>query len=281
MQSEYRKSKKTFVILVIILSVLIVILFFVSMSVGRYRIPFSDVIKYFTGQTIPELSTRVITYLRLPRTLLAALVGCALAVSGAIYQSAFNNKLVSPDLLGVSSGASVGACFAILFGLSGVFISLFSFAMGFLAVILTVLIAKIFKNKSLVIDMAKSLSESDFVLRELAAEEVRKEKYSDYPSRLNCMFLSEKREVALENLKTFYQKGFGTHFQAIAVKLEGRLFYARSKGLQRNGSSYGEYLRIADEYWSQDQNSTEEVKEILFEGKAEVVEIMEEYKIER
>ena len=151
MQSEYHKSKKTFIILVLILSALIVILFFVSMSVGRYRIPFSDVIKYFTGQAIPELSTRVITYLRLPRTLLAALVGCALAVSGAIYQSAFNNKLVSPDLLGVSSGASVGACFAILLGLSGVFISLFSFAMGFIAVILTVLIAKIFKNKSNVV----------------------------------------------------------------------------------------------------------------------------------
>ena len=62
MQSEYRKSKKTFVITVIILSVLIVILFFVSMSVGRYRIPFSDVIKYFTGQTVPELSARVIAY---------------------------------------------------------------------------------------------------------------------------------------------------------------------------------------------------------------------------
>ena len=83
------------------------------------------------------------------------------------------------------------------------------------------------------------------------------------------MFLSEKREVALENLKTFYQKGFGTHFQAIAVKLEGRLFYARSKGLQRNGSYYGEYLRIADEYWSQPQDSNDGVKEILFEGKAE------------
>ena len=151
MQSEYRKSKKTFIISVLILSALIVILFFVSMSVGRYRIPFSDVIKYFTGQTVPELSTRVIAYLRLPRTLLAVLVGCALAVSGAIYQSAFNNKLVSPDLLGVSSGASVGACFAILLGLSGVFISLFSFVMGFIAVILTVLIAKIFKNKSNVV----------------------------------------------------------------------------------------------------------------------------------
>ena len=151
MQSAYRKSKKTFIISVLILSALIVILFFVSMSVGRYGIPFLDVIKYFTGQTVPELSARVIAYLRLPRTLLAALVGCALAVSGAIYQSAFNNKLVSPDLLGVSSGASVGACFAILLGLSGVLISLFSFAMGFIAVILTVLIAKIFKNKSNVV----------------------------------------------------------------------------------------------------------------------------------
>ena len=66
MQSEYRKSKKTFIISVLILSALIVILFFVSMSVGRYRIPFPDVIKYFTGQTVPELSARVIAYLRLP-----------------------------------------------------------------------------------------------------------------------------------------------------------------------------------------------------------------------
>lgn len=151
MQSEYRKSKKTFIISVVILSALIVILFFVSMSVGRYRIPFSDVVKYFTGQEVAAMPARVIAYLRLPRMLLSALVGCALAVSGAIYQSAFNNKLVSPDLLGVSSGASVGACFAIWLGLSGVFVSVFSFAMGFITVILTVLIAKIFKNKSNVV----------------------------------------------------------------------------------------------------------------------------------
>ena len=122
-----------------------------SMCVGRFETPFADVVKYFTGQTLPEISERVITYLRLPRTLLAALVGCALATSGTIYQSAFNNKLVSPDLLGVSSGASVGACFAILLGLSGALISVFSFVLGFITVILTVLVAKIFKNKSNVV----------------------------------------------------------------------------------------------------------------------------------
>ena len=140
---------------------------------------------------------------------------------------------------------------------------------------------KILKNKSLVVQMAKSLSESDFVLRELAAEEVRKEKYSECPSRLKCMFLSESRDVVLENLKMFYTRGSGSHFQAVAVKLEGKLFYARSRGLQRNGVSYGEYLKIADEYWSQDQNSNEKVKEILFEGKAEIVEIIDEYIIKK
>lgn len=151
MQNDYKKIKTRFITSIITLSALIVVLFFVSMCVGRFKIPFADVVKYFTGQTIPEISERVIAYLRLPRTLLAALVGCALATSGTIYQSAFNNKLVSPDLLGVSSGASVGACFAILLGLSGALISVFSFALGFITVILTVLVAKIFKNKSNVV----------------------------------------------------------------------------------------------------------------------------------
>lgn len=151
MQNDYKKSKTRFITSIIILSALTVVLFFVSMCVGRFEIPFADVVKYFTGQTLPEISERVITYLRLPRTLLAALVGCALATSGTIYQSAFNNKLVSPDLLGVSSGASVGACFAILLGLSGALISVFSFALGFITVILTVVVAKIFKNKSNVV----------------------------------------------------------------------------------------------------------------------------------
>ena len=147
----HKENNKATVITVSVLSLLTVVLFFVSMCVGRYGIPFGDVVKYFTGQAIPEMSSRVITYLRLPRTILAVLVGCALAVSGAIYQSVFNNKLVSPDLLGVSSGASVGACFAILLGLSGALISIFSFALGFITVIITVLIAKIFQNKSNVV----------------------------------------------------------------------------------------------------------------------------------
>ena len=74
-----------------------------------------------------------------------------MAVSGAIYQSTFNNKLVSPDLLGVSSGASVGACLAILVSFSSALISVFAFIFGFVAVALTLLISRTFKNKSNII----------------------------------------------------------------------------------------------------------------------------------
>lgn len=148
---ETKKRNKNFYILIGILSLLIIVLFFVSMCVGRYLIPISDVFKYFTFQNINSTSSKVIEYLRIPRTLIAILVGASLSVSGAIYQSTFNNKLVSPDLLGVSSGASVGACLSILLGLSAPLIGLASFIFGFIAVILTLLISRSFRNNSNVV----------------------------------------------------------------------------------------------------------------------------------
>ena len=125
MQTDYKSNLKRMIIIISALSVLLIILFFVSLCVGRYAIPAKDVFGLIFGQKVPDMSQRVVIYLRLPRTLCAVLVGIALSVSGAVYQSAFNNKLVSPDLLGVSSGASVGACFAILLGMSTILISLF------------------------------------------------------------------------------------------------------------------------------------------------------------
>lgn len=118
------------------------------MSIGRYAVPLSDTFKYLLGQKIDEMSFKVLNNLRLPRTLVAICVGCALALSGTIYQSIFNNKLVSPDILGVSSGASVGACFGILVGFSTGLVSLFAFVCGFITVLLTLFISKVFKNKS-------------------------------------------------------------------------------------------------------------------------------------
>lgn len=145
------RTRTTFVFHISILCALLLLLIFVSMCVGRYSISVKTVIGFFFNQAVDEVSKRVILYLRIPRTLVAILVGAALSVSGAIYQSTFNNKLVSPDLLGVSSGASVGACLAILLGLSAVFVTIYAFVFGFFSVFLTVTIAKAFKNKSNVI----------------------------------------------------------------------------------------------------------------------------------
>lgn len=97
----------------------------------------------------------IVVNLRLPRTIIAALTGLALSVSGLLYQETFQNKLVSPDLLGLSSGAGVGAAFAILLGLSSVFVSFFAFTFGVLTVLATIFVSKAFQNKS---SMALTLS---------------------------------------------------------------------------------------------------------------------------
>ena len=133
------------------------------------------------------------------------------------------------------------------------------------------------KDSDLVVKLSKGLAESDFVIRELAVEKVRHEKFPNYPSRFACMFLSDSREEVLKNIKTFYKKGYGTCFQAVAVKLNGKLFTVKEFPMPRGGYSYGEYLNLAEKYWSQNENSQETTKEILFEGEAEIVEILDEF----
>lgn len=148
MDNAFKKDKRKFIVILIVLAACLLISFILSMCIGRYSISIGDTFKYLFGQKIDEVSFKVLNNLRLPRTLVAICVGCALALSGTIYQSIFNNKLVSPDILGVSSGASVGACFGILVGFSTGLVSLFAFICGFITVLLTLLISKAFKNKS-------------------------------------------------------------------------------------------------------------------------------------
>lgn len=97
---------------------------------------------------LPLMTENVVLGLRLPRILASVLVGAALSVSGAVYQGIFMNPLISPDLLGVSSGACVGAAAAILLALSPAAVSLFAFGGGLLAVILTTLIPLLLGNRS-------------------------------------------------------------------------------------------------------------------------------------
>ena len=132
----------------------------VALCSGRYTVHLKDaVLVLYSGLRkllgLPELprnwdamAESVIYTLRLPRVVAAILVGGALSLSGAAYQGVFKNPLVSPDLLGVSTGACVGAAIAILLHLNATGIQLLAFAFGMLTVGLTVSIPRLMKNDS-------------------------------------------------------------------------------------------------------------------------------------
>ncbi len=131
-----------------LVSLALVIVFILALIVGRYKISVADFFKMLFNADGYAIERSIVVNLRLPRTIIAAFTGLALSVSGLLYQETFQNKLVSPDLLGVSSGAGVGASLAILMGLSSVLVSFFAFGFGVLTVLATLFVAKVFQNRS-------------------------------------------------------------------------------------------------------------------------------------
>ena len=141
-------KKRTWISFAVSITVLI-IAFAVALMVGRYNIKIDDFFNaIFTNNSDLDTQRSIIVNLRLPRTIMALFVGIGLSLSGLLYQETFRNKLVSPDLLGVSTGASVGAALAIVLGLSSILISVFAFMMGLLTVFATVMLSKLFRNGS-------------------------------------------------------------------------------------------------------------------------------------
>ncbi|MGE6629971.1 FecCD family ABC transporter permease [Bacillus sp. NPDC077027] len=117
---SFQFSKRTCFILCM-LSVIAFLLFITSLSLGSTLIHPIDVFKHIIGQG--EGNRFVLNTLRIPRTLLAVLVGASLAVSGLILQGLIRNPLASPDIIGITSGASFGAIMFIVFWMGTVPIS--------------------------------------------------------------------------------------------------------------------------------------------------------------
>src|SRR4051812_25616944 len=111
-----------------------------AFTLGRYPIGIGDVINVLiaklTGRAadVPAAVESVVLQVRGPRVLAAVLVGAALAVAGTAFQGLFRNPLVSPDILGASSGAALGAVIGIYFSLGVLGIEGLAFAGGLLAV---------------------------------------------------------------------------------------------------------------------------------------------------
>jgi iron complex transport system permease protein len=111
-----------------------------AFTVGRYPVSLGDLLTLLlakvTGQTadVPTAVQSVVLQVRGPRVLAAALVGAALAVAGTAFQGLFRNPLVSPDILGASSGAALGAVTGIFFSLGVLAIQALAFVGGLVAV---------------------------------------------------------------------------------------------------------------------------------------------------
>ncbi|MDH2926496.1 FecCD family ABC transporter permease [Lonepinella koalarum] len=123
----------------------------IALSMGRMHIPLENVMNTLLGNNPNEVENNVILILRLPRILTALLVGAGLAIAGVTYQGVFKNPLVSPDILGVSGGACIGASVAILLGLGSFSIQILAFIGGVVAVSLTMLVPLLMRRDSMII----------------------------------------------------------------------------------------------------------------------------------
>lgn len=121
-------------------------LFLLSFVVGRYGVPLGQVVRILLSGVLPLEQTWTgnmaiaVLNVRLPRILLACLVGCGLSAAGTGYQTVFQNPMAAPDILGTSSGACFGAALAILTGQSAVMITVFAFLASLLSVALVYLV---------------------------------------------------------------------------------------------------------------------------------------------
>lgn len=146
---ETAEKTKKFKIRFTILVVIFIVVFFGSFMLGRYPVSPPELMKILLSgiidipQSWPDAAENVIFQIRLPRVLAAAIIGAALSIAGVSYQGMFQNPMVSPDILGASSGAGFGAALAILLGAGYMGISVAAFLFGLAAVMLAYGISRV------------------------------------------------------------------------------------------------------------------------------------------
>lgn len=147
-------TKSLFLYLVLILALFIISYF--SLSNGLSKIPL------FT-QNLSDNQSFILFQLRLPRLLLAILIGALLGLCGAVMQGLFRNPLADPAITGVSSGAALGAmCTIILFPTQLFLLPIFSFLGGLIATCLVWKLAKVKQGNSVIMLILAGVAISTF-----------------------------------------------------------------------------------------------------------------------
>ncbi|MED3570888.1 iron ABC transporter permease [Cytobacillus praedii] len=139
----------------LIAAAFLIIAMLLGISIGTVSVPVIDIIKIIgaeifrmaPNENIDPMYTNIVLNIRLPRVILAGLVGASLAIAGAAFQGLLRNPLADPYTLGVSSGASVGAVLTLFFSISipvaGMFtLPLFSILFAFITIFLVLIFAR-------------------------------------------------------------------------------------------------------------------------------------------
>ncbi|PLT35943.1 iron ABC transporter permease [Bacillus sp. V5-8f] len=128
----------------------------IGISIGTVSVPisyickiiFREVLHFPLGQTVDPMYTNIVMNIRLPRVILAGLIGASLAIAGAAFQGLLRNPLADPYTLGVSSGASVGAVVTLFFHLSLPGIGLYTLPLlSIVAAFATIFLVLLFARK--------------------------------------------------------------------------------------------------------------------------------------
>lgn len=131
-----------------ILAAALLLLFLLSFWLGRYDVPLGEVVRILLSRIVPVVPTWTeqmevaVVSIRLPRILLACMVGGCLASAGMTYQIVFRNPMAAPDTLGASSGACFGAALGILLGFPRGGVTAAAFASSLLSVALVYAVAR-------------------------------------------------------------------------------------------------------------------------------------------
>ena len=146
------KSGLSYGLLLLLLGLMLAILVVFALGQGAYPLSGAEVLRALMSgfSSDPEAglnqAVRVVWDLRLPRIAVALLVGASLSTAGAAYQTMFRNPLVSPDILGVSSGAGLGAILAIYLNFSLFGVQMAAFVGGLLAVGIVLSLARMLRH---------------------------------------------------------------------------------------------------------------------------------------
>lgn len=154
-KEESRKVRRYAVYL--ILTLLIIIAFFMNLGIGNVNIPVKDIWNIIIGNSNGDVNSTIIMDIRLPRALMAFILGGGLAVSGFLLQTYFSNPIAGPYILGISSGAKMMVAIVLIFmvGSTGRSSNLLLVSAAFVGAIVTtsfiILISRVVSNMAVLL----------------------------------------------------------------------------------------------------------------------------------